>query len=233
MADENEIRAGLSWEDYDVLAWTRINKEWLELERGLMTSKWFDYRFLHPVQATLVYANAFHKAYRAAFASTIDHRAAEHIRLFDEATLFEPESKAHKIRLAGLWRGRQVADAIGMPYEVYCTMALKETLRYWKQRYLPQPAQIYSERIVERVVEAWAERQKAILMFSRLPIYRNERYLGTQPQNDHHEWLFTQAQLRADPVSWVGEFVRQELIPAAKVRSRFESETIERIRDLL
>jgi hypothetical protein len=228
MADEIEMREGMSWEDYDILAFRHIKKEWLALELGLMTSKWFDYRFLHPVQATLVYANAFQKAYRDAFSRVIDRAAGEHIQIVNEAEFFE---KNKPVKVSGLWRGRQIADAIGMPYEIYTALAMKHALNYWKQRHLPQAQQLYSERIVERVVDEWAERQKAILLFSTLPIYRNERYLGTRPQNDHHEWLFAQAELRPHRNELVARFAFQEaILPIEKVESRYEAGVLDEIR---
>lgn len=222
----SENREPVTGEDMDVFAHRYVQKKFLQFERMLAHTKWFDYRFLHPVEATKLYVEAYEKEYRAAYASTFSTLNAQYVKVTGWAEMIQKleEKRKYKELLAGFWRGRQVADAMGMPYDLYIRLAMKERLRFWKRRYLPNPTMLYSELIVERVAELWKERQSARLYVSDHHNYRLHRYIGTQAQNDHHEWLFSQAQLRSNPSYQLACFIRDELLPEEKVRTRFGEE---------
>lgn len=224
-----DIVEPVTGEDMDVFAHRYVQKKFIQFERMLAHSKWFDYRFLHPVEATRLYVEAYEGEYRAAYASTFSTLRSQYVKFTgwsEMVSLLEDPDKGRKHRemLAGFWRGRQVADAIGMPYDLYIRLALKERLRFWKQRYLPNPSMLYSELIVERVAELWKERQTARLYVGNHRNYYLHRYIGSQAQNDHHEWLFNQAQIRSNPSYQLARFIQDELLPEEKVRSRVGDE---------
>jgi len=63
--------------DEHLVAASRLEVDLLASEPGLMLTKWFDYRFLHPVAATKIFADAYVKAFRSAWARTQDLYEAE------------------------------------------------------------------------------------------------------------------------------------------------------------
>lgn len=209
--------------------WYRIaTPEQLAIEDGLFSTKWFDYRQLHPVQSAYLYASAFESIYRRFYAEVKDRRAAEHIKVFKVDDIFaEPNPVAR-----ALWQGRMVADAAGMPYDVYIRLSLKHRLRGWRQRFLPRPSHLYQEDIYLKVVAEWEELQSARLYVAESPFYTNERYRGLKSQNDHHEWLFAQAIKRADVMPFLARFVLDDkTLPAEKVAARYGEETVSRLRE--
>lgn len=225
MSEHNVSWSGRPVLDNDALAFRHIKKEWLDQERNLFCSKWFDYRYLHFVEATELYAEDYVRVYREVYADHMDSRSSSHVSPIKEPLFCLPKPK-----LSGLWRGRQVADAIGMPYGLFISRAMRQTLRYWRNRYMPQPQQLYAARVVEAVIDDWTERQNAVFLYSERPEYRNAAYVGSPPQNDHHEWLFAQAMKRGNPAAAFADLLKAELLPEAKLAARVDADLLERIR---
>jgi hypothetical protein len=205
---------------YDELQFLNVRKDWQEYEVMLFGSKWFDYRFMHPVRATYLYAYEFERAYRSSFRSTIDHRAADHIRVFKKSDLFECD----KTVISGIWRGRQHADALCMPYNLYVTLALEALLRHWNRNHLPRPTQIYSAEVCAAVSSEWKRRQEVQVFYSTHHAYRAQNYIGSRDQNDHHEWLLHLASKRQNPVHLLINFLKEDLLPERKIEARFGRE---------
>lgn len=229
-----------------------IKNEWQAVEGPLYRGKWFDYRFMNPVQATYLYAHEFVTAYKQAYATNIDSETARFVKPLDVEKMFvEPEQKqdetdksfrkrltSHKMRTVGIWRGRMVADAMGMPYPVYLEFAFHWNLRYWQQRHLPRPQQLYSDLVVDRATESWEERQGAEFFYSTLPQYKNGLYREAHAmmdesavlhaQNQHHEWLFAQCENRVNGHEILAQLVfHDEVLPLEKVKARLESHRFE------
>lgn len=203
---------GLSPDEAEVLTWDRIGMKWLKFERSLYDTKWFDYRFLTPLDATLLYIRAFHDAYRDAYRANFDRAVGDVIRVVTPQDFFDNFERKHA-DLVGCWRGRQVADGLGMPYELYTSLAINFRLRYWKQRFAPKANMLYSEMIVEKVAEAWQDRQTARAYYSEHPNYRVENFRGTPAQIAHRQWLDVQARHRSDPDDFRHQMVRKGLLP--------------------
>lgn len=218
----------MSIEEMDMVAMDCVRTEWLHVERDLFASKWFDYRTLHPLQATYHFADVFATVYREFYGEAFDHDRAQHINAVKH-DIFAVE-KTRRSKSSGLWRCRQVADAAGVPYGVFLRSAYRHRLRYWRQKFLPQPVHLYSEDVMERVIDDWEQEQRIRLYVAENPVYQNQAYTGLPHQNAHHEWLFTQAQLRSDPPATIARFLDDGLLPIAKVEQRCDSETLERIR---
>jgi hypothetical protein len=215
-------------EGVDELMIRHVRKDRIAIEGALYTGKWFDYRFMTPVEATRIYAVEFEKAYRASYRHNVETRAAPFIRIFKTKDLFREE----KGTISGIWRGRQIADAMGIPYGIYLTLAFKARTGWWQQKHLPRPTQLYSDLVTEMAAEAWEKFQDARLFYSTLPQYRNENYAGLAAQNDHHEWLLLQAAKRGGSPATLADMVYgQKILLDSKVRARFGDTISERIRE--
>ena len=229
MQNENEQEAvfglDLPAEEYDRLMFLHVRKDWQKFEGPLFTSKWFDYRFMNPVAATYQYAADYVRVYKLFFRATIDRAAAEFVRPLKDPDLF----KCPQTTISAIWRGRQHADAMGMPYTVYQTLAMESVLKYWKQRHLPRPCQLYSNQVCERVAAEWEKRQLGILYFGAHSAYRMQRYVGAQVQDDHHEWLFDQAAKRQNSFLSLLDMVENNLLPLDKIKLRFGEDVAQRI----
>ncbi len=109
--------------------------DWTEPERWLMTSKWFDYRFMHPVQATYLFTDAYRRVYKQMYATTFDRDRADYVKGIKAEDPFDL-SKRNTDR-AGLWKARQMADGLCMPYDLYIGIAMHWSLRKCRKEYLP------------------------------------------------------------------------------------------------
>jgi hypothetical protein len=234
-----------------------VKNDWQAVESALYRGKWFDYRFMNPVQATYLYAHEFVKAYKQAFSVNIDSATAQFVKPLNVEQMFvEPEQKqdetekafrkrvaSHKMRTTGIWRGRMVADAMGIPYAIYLELAFHWSLRFWNQRHLPRPQQLYSDLVVDRATIGWEERQGAEFFYSTLPQYKNmawreanaliaadDRLEGTilQAQNQHHEWLLTQCKDRVNGHEILAQMVfHDQVLPIEKVKAELEPHRFE------
>lgn len=224
MSDEMIFGVDADPANADELMNRAVRSEWVQIEGALYTGKWFDYRFMTPVQATYLYAHEYKKAFQRAFRTNISVRTAQFVKPWKSVDVFHEPPQT----VSGLWRGRQTADAMGMPYDVYLTLAFEWNLRYWRQKYLPRPQQMYSDLVTDRAAESWEEHQGGRLYYSRHENYLNRNYAGLQSQNDHHEWLFLQASKRRDAARTLGQFLVEELIMPEKIEARYGAGVKER-----
>lgn len=213
------LNHGLSSEVRDEISWSLVQLEWRDLELECRNSCWFDYRFLHPFDATMVFIDALDRVYKDVYRKYRDYTRAEHVSILKPDDLIH-SWRTKRAKLVACWKVRMIADQIGMPYEIYLSEAYEQRLRFWKQRFLPQPNALYGEEIVEKVSEAWSRRQRTRLHFSFDPRFLNDRYVAVKAQDDHHEWLLEQAQFRSNPQSALDDLVRRGLIPQQKVDAR-------------
>jgi hypothetical protein len=216
----------------DIIAFKHIDKNLLKLEPELFRTKWFDYRMITPLQATELYVEAFAEIYRSYFAVEIDRRNAQHVRIPNFPTVIagvEAGDRKRKTFFAGCWRGRQVADALGMPYKEFIHTVMGYRLRFWSQNHLPRPHQLYNMADVERTQERWQEMQAGRLYLAEHPAYMLENYAGIQHQDDYHEWLFAQAYLRSNPFEAMATFVNDNILPLSKVEARVDEDLIDRV----
>lgn len=218
--------------DEDHLVYTHIPQKLRDMDLGFYQTKWFDYRRMTPLEATIEYIRRYAEVYRVIYARNLDHVAAQHVKTISPVTLLleveKNDSKA-KSRLSAFWRGRQVADAIGMPYATYIELAFTARLRAWKRPYLPQPQHLYAEMDVERVQERWQEMQLAILNMPTDPAYLVQNYQNMPYQNDFHEWCFIQANTRRDPAYILAKVIREDHLPVDKVQARIGKENYARV----
>lgn len=197
------------------------------VETALFRKKWFDYRFLHPVAATYYYAHIYQAQYRLAFRRHVSHERAEYIRLLKADDLF---SNAPRL-VAALWKGRQLADAFGAPYEFVIEAALRETLRFWRQRYLPRPEQIYAERACEAVAREWTEAQQHRMFHAEHYLYRAPHYAGTRDQDEHRNFLIDAALTRSDPARMLVGLVDKELLTLDWIAARTGQDLARRVEE--
>jgi hypothetical protein len=229
MSDDTIFGVDISAMQADRLANRFIRRDWIAIERQLITGKWFEYRFLNPVAATYLFAHEFKKAYREAYSRNVDTAVSAFITPLP-ANLFD----AKRVTISGVWRARQVADAMGMPYDIYLQRAFFWTLRYWQRTHLPRPAQLYSDRVIERVAADWEESQSTRLYYSIKPPFKAVNYdARVKTLDDHHEHLFGLIDRRSlHGAAVLAEFLDEDLLPADKVCARLSPEMYQRARSL-
>lgn len=230
MSEEAVFGVDVSRWDADLLAHKFIRKEWLAIEVPLAHGKWFDYRFMNPVAATYLFAHEYKKVYRDAYRRNIDTLVGDYIKPLPD-DLFRPKRETPHTRavIAWIWRARQVADAMGMPYDIYLQRAYHWLTRYWRRGHLPQPSHLYTDLVTDRTAIDWDEYQRAHLYYSKLPAFKSAEFdVRVKAQTDHHAWLFSQASLRGNSSEIFAHLIGEELLLAQDVRSRLGPEVYQR-----
>ena len=124
-------------------------------ERLLMETKWFDYRFMSPIDATELFVKCYVSAYRRKWATNF--ASGEESK---KLATRHGNWRSNQTEFTCFWRARQFADELGVPYDLFCDHALEVLLRKGYAR-PARPNQLYSEKniqiIAEHVREAWRE----------------------------------------------------------------------------
>lgn len=223
MDEDSKERGDIVESDYFAQAF--IAQKFQAFDKELYATKWFDYRFMTSWRATQEYMNTYADVYRLIYSREIDRERSQYIRPFDAESVregLERDRKKFKPILTGCWRGRQFADALGMPYREYITCMMTFRLRAWNQSHMPRPTQLYHEIDLEKTQSRWEELKSTRLWLSDNPAYLVQNYRDLPVQNDYHEWLFEQASLRQNHIECLARVVGMDQLPLAKVKSRLE-----------
>lgn len=189
----------LTTQELDLLAIQKISPALFKEETSLYQTKWWDYRHLHPVEATYEFANEYLAAYRRVIQRRIESEVAK--RIFPVKGMKDIFNDAKDIQITGFWKARQMADRIGCPYSFYCS----EALLYGDKRdwaFLPKPTQMYSTQrkfetdpsLVESIAAAWNDKKANSVVHSSLSQFDLANYNEQRVQIEHQESLVSQIQ---------------------------------------
>lgn len=168
-------------------------------EMDLYTTKWFDYRFISPTEATDMFKSEYSKAYKIAWRTYEDRNEAEFKSGLFEMPKFRKPSDKDTIKLkreyTSIWRARQCADALGVPYDFLIRETIDALMASGRCRTMPRPNQIAGaltdEAIRDRVRQQWTDWAAFNFssMISRLPQYMDHAYRGLHAQDAHRDWV--------------------------------------------
>jgi hypothetical protein len=159
------------------------NKDDLSNEQARYGSKWFDYRGIHFGAATAWFMQCFKSEYRKAVIKYSDHTAGHRTGLGAQR-LFELQPGT----ITGLWRARQAADDMGVPYPCYCRGAIESAVLNGNWR-LPRPEQLYSPEAKAAVADLWFQERLSRVYVARDPFYSAQNYVGHPNQEAYYEWM--------------------------------------------
>lgn len=207
---------GLDIVTCEALLHSRWSDKDLRAERGLFAKKWWDYRHLHPVQATYGFSDCLNTELRSIIRAHVDDtppRIAANGRVLDwvavkQGDVFEPPADARRQaywrrKLGGLIRARQAADELGIPYPMFCRFGLKFFYfsggTYMLARsFVPEPNLLYGEACLLSIQEKWAEQLAMKVHTATLDRFRDPGR-DDPDANEHRAWLALQANGRPEP----------------------------------
>ena len=170
-------------------------------EMDLYTTKWLDYRFISPTEATDMFKSEYNKAYKIAWRTYEDRNEAEFKSGLFEMPKFRKPSDKDTIKLkreyTSIWRARQCADALGVPYDFLIRETIDALMASGRCRTMPRPNQIAGaltdEAIRDRVRQQWTDWAAFNFssMISRLPQYMDHAYRGLHAQDAHRDWVLS------------------------------------------
>jgi hypothetical protein len=179
--------------DSRLTAW-KTSKSQAARERDLNCTKWFDYRFMSPWEATGLFVSAYQVEFRRLYSKNIDTEESEGMTGTRNGNW-----RSNSRELASFWNARQLADQLGLPYPFFVHHAAALLMR-WGWKHIPRPNQLYGSKardaIVEEVQAKWAEWRQAVSQFSSLPQYLVKNFSALPAQIAHQDWLIAEIALK-------------------------------------
>ena len=182
---------GLSKAHYEVLM-LKITPAYRDSEPEMYERKWFDYRTMHPTEATYVWAHAYNEESKAHYSRIKDTGTAFMVRGIAEIDAMK-SAEANAI-----WWARHSCDYIGCPYDL--------AVRYLADRAvnnghtgMPRPNQLYTMDCLIDLAAWWKERVATQLTYSNADFFSAQRFEEHPAQIQHVEFVAKQIAARANP----------------------------------
>jgi hypothetical protein len=175
-------------------------RDWKD-ESQLMMKRWFDYRFMSPVEATMTFGQHYIAGLRRYVSRNVDVGLAETVSGTKSGV---PATRASWF--TALWRARARTDAIFVPYDLLVDFSFdfaSRRKRFWSML----PSQLHAS---EKNHEAWwvlfDERVEDVLPLrmksvAEIPHYRAENYLGLPPQVRFRELMISEMEHEHRPLA--------------------------------
>lgn len=199
-------------------------------EAELFETKWFDYRDMHPLQATAVFTEEYKRQYanimlthgREDFQSALYSTGLKRIP-------YQEQSAANK---TSLWKARQFADRYCVNYGFFIGTVLSiAASRLWDK--LPRPQHLWQEDLIE-IFETRLQKRSATRLDASLWSFIESGVIvqcsNAEIQQSYFEWLLKQIEAREPSrrslmiysAVWIAS-----LLPENVVAQRFPKETEE------
>jgi hypothetical protein len=149
-----------------------IDEEHRVAEAELFSTKWFDYRRMHPVVATYRFAHDYSQAALRFYTKTCSAEPPRSLLVTDD--VFEHRA------VTSFWLARQCADRVGCPYTYMLDYAAE---RFFDRHFssYPQPNQLYGEEFELDLADRWRVWNDLGVRYSRDP-----ETVGTP---EHQAWV--------------------------------------------
>lgn len=141
---------------------TYIDKDLLAQEASLLPNRWVGNMYMTPLQATQAFTEAYIAAYRAAWGRHFDPSEAAHKQPCKSS--FALNDRAD---MTSLWKARQKADQLGMPYDLFCDIIMERWIAGRKTKQPPLPNQLLSGKLFDAWMcghPTWAEASERLFL---------------------------------------------------------------------
>lgn len=175
----------------DAFVLQNIEPSMRDEESALMETKWWDYRTMHPTQATAYFVSQFYATAQRYARRKMEEKYERLYGFRANSYDFRKESTA---TIRGWWRARQAADAIGCPYNVFAWAIIEQfrnnyhlfkTTKTGKQQ-LPFPVQMYSKPMIDAALRLWEERQKIEFVLPENELILGGKIHWFSPEMEQH-----------------------------------------------
>lgn len=193
----------------------RIDPAHREGEADLWSRRWFDYRHMHPVAATYLYAHHYVEQTRRFYEQCIDIGTAQDARAFTPDDIFQSRD------MTSMWLARRSADALGVPYPFALQFA-QDRFFSRAQRQFPRPNQLYGEEFELDLQQSWKDRLDRQLTHAKLPHFQAAAWKGLPDQEEHLDFLVAQVKARPAPrYRLIGRLIASGVISSAQAHMNF------------
>ncbi|MDL2284425.1 hypothetical protein LJC19_04710 [Oxalobacter sp. OttesenSCG-928-P03] len=189
-----------------------------DVEEILKELKWFDYRFMKPNQATLLFARHYVCIYKEFYAKTKSVNGADDL-----------DFNFLKDMAGALRDARRAADRIGCRYGFYIRFAFNRAFEQ-ASRFLPLPGKLCEETLVLDVADAWERWTKVSLQLAGSEHYLNKNHRPDCPhQAAYHTYLIEQVKQREQPhIALYRVMCKEEMLPEDIARKHFSEDVMKK-----
>lgn len=167
----------------------------LKLETSMMQTKWFDYRSQHPSHLGYLWAFYYREAYKR-FLTTYRTEKGIYMNGIVGKDVFASVKEKINPASKAVWRARQKADQIGIPYDFYIRAVMNHAeSTSWARP--PRPQHFYSDDMVAVVVDAWKVKLTTQIITAEQDRFLAEHFEGNFDQRDYQSWLVASIKKRA------------------------------------
>lgn len=187
---------GLDRDHYEVVMIQHIDRKLAQAEAGLYARKWFDYRNLHPVEATYLMVHHYHRAY-----GDFVGRALSHKRRYVKAFKGKDFLQTHERK--SFWRLRQKIDELGIRYEFFLRFAMNWNLaRGWGKgaAHPPRPCHLTNnDELIVDVANAWALECRGKIQFITAQRYTVAQWVASPDQLAYEAFVVESIKAKPHP----------------------------------
>lgn len=196
----------------------KIDPELRAGEATLMRKRWFDYRGMHPILATYLYAHYYQEQVSRFYETVVDIRTVHRARPFSHPDVMNTKDAVP------LWNARRAADERGIPYPFVMNFAQERGLSRLYSTF-PRPNQLYNEEFLVDLELAWQVRLKSQITTASEPRYRMKQWRGDLDQAAHIRFVMEQIKARAAPRHrLLGRMITEDILCASMVAVHFGPE---------
>lgn len=183
-----------SFQDLEILTVQHIPAKIRKGEAELMQTKWFDYRQMHPMLATLYFMECYKVAYRDFTRAAVNADTADFVKPIKGDSFLEAREKL------SFWRLRQLVDGLGIRYDFFLAEAMRWYVTECFRReslYPPRPGHIATnEDLLTTVMIAWDEEKATRLQFAQDETFKTANFDGSDHQVAYEKFVIEQIQNR-------------------------------------
>ena len=148
----------------------------LDRECALAQTRWVAYAYMTPLACTELFCRLYLATYRHHYAQHRNGLSA------DEQLPVDPELiKNDPDEISSFWHARQMADEIGMPYDMYLNVAMSWATSQRNRKHFPRPNQLYGQQQLDAAKEKWGHEKAIVTLFDE---EWDDRFFKQNPVRD-------------------------------------------------
>lgn len=157
-------------------------------ERERAHTKWYEYRFMSPLEATTLFANLYRKGFQRYIRINRDIHDANAAQGLSSRIFGRPSAS-----LTEVWNARQRADELGLPYNLLIEFGFHFAGRRTRKR-APRPGQLFDSGEAGIAwpleLEKWiADPLHHEIQRLDVPQYRQENFRSFPAQKEFHDYI--------------------------------------------
>jgi len=133
----------------------------LQNEAQLMRSSWVAYAYKSALVRTELFCELYLESYRTHYGKVRNFLSAG-AQIPINSELFQNDAR----QINSLWRARQEADRLGMPYEVFLDATIGWAACHKNRKQLLAPNQLYGKEALAAAQKRWAETRETYSIFT-------------------------------------------------------------------